>query len=134
MGIQINFYLTPADQNALEGRIARVEPMTLLASRSTATPTVGQALVGASERIVYMARTADLGLVRYDYVEEQGYWYIDDGGSPVIQLIRCSLDESTLRRGRIWCEHHRLDAHGAWQQKPETFVSWSRVSARPTAS
>ncbi|MEZ4297826.1 MAG: hypothetical protein R3B70_22915 [Polyangiaceae bacterium] len=137
MGHQANFYATPTDIAELQERIAKLEPMAILHSRSpTATPRVLPSLrfEENSQAFLhyYLVREGDFDKVVTEYVPTQGYWSIEELFSPVVELSSCFFDGNILRQGRVYYKDGFYGPDGLWVDKPEPFRTWAKAVLRHT--
>jgi hypothetical protein len=129
MGRQVNFYITPRDITALEARIRKRDPITILHRRSpTEKPRVLSSLDFMEDEqrwlYYYLVRESDLSEVVTEHVPAQGYWTIDGLRSPVVQFNSCDFDGKILRRGRVYYQRGFYE-NGAWVEKNEDFQRWA---------
>ena len=132
MGKQATFVLLPGDLTALEVEIARVEPFTVLHSRSSSKEVrslsaLDPTKAGEDWLHLFLVRPSDVKRVVTQHVPAQGYWSVDALRSPVIEFQRCFFDGKVLRRGRVYFNESYYDLSGVLVQKPEAFRKWARV-------
>jgi hypothetical protein len=140
MGQQVNFYLTSDDMTGLMREFAKCGDFVALDSRPLQShprslPSIEYDERGEPGRYFYLTRPEFVASVKTYKVEHQDYWHIDDGYSPVIELIRCFSNERLIRRGRLYIIDHYYDEDGQKVMKPESFLHWAKcvfASAKKT--
>lgn len=130
MGRQVNFYLTSVDLDELMRSITKCGDFVALDSRPLYSrprilPSVELDERGDPNRYSYLTRSEFLTSVKTYKVEHQDYWHIDDGYSPVIELIGCFSDERVLKRGRLYFIDHYFDEDGRKVMKSDAFLHWA---------
>lgn len=65
---------------------------------------------------------------KYDYIEEQQHYHIDESKSLVIQFHRSCVEDNKILEGRIWIDTSYIvkDSSGEWKwvKKPKEFIEW----------
>jgi len=130
MGHQINFFLHPADTQALLHRLEVVEDFTIINRRSyDGEPAIlknfDHKLDGHDWLYFDLVRSDDLKRVVLRHVPEQGYWIVDVLDSPVIEFSKCFFDGTILRRGRVYYTSSYYKG-GELVSKSEAFLSWAK--------
>ena len=131
MGRQVSFYLTSMDLNELMRSITKCGDFVTLDSRPLHSqprilPSVERDERGEPSRYFYLTRSEFLASVKTYKVERQDYWHVDDGYSPVIELISCFSHERVLKRGRLYFIDHYFDEDGKKVTKPDAFLRWAK--------
>jgi hypothetical protein len=131
VGHQVNFYITPRDEAAIELKLKSLAPAVVLHHRSPGPePRVIDSIDvrQGDERwlYLYLARSQDLSQVVTQHVPAQGYWGVDVMRSPVIEFTRCYFDDKILRRGRVYYVDGFFSPGDAWVEKSEGFKDWAK--------
>ena len=126
MGRQIELYLTNDDLNALRDVVAKLGPVSLLGSRwrSPVPERLDDLRIhhrGKEPWKVFLCREPDVSEVRLRFVENQNFWSVDEGVSPVIEVDRPYFDGSVCTRGRIYYVPGYYDGETLVKQ-PEAFL------------
>jgi hypothetical protein len=132
VGRQVNFILNRRDLDGFEAYfwssdkvVALCQPIPsadLVIANSLRPETENQLRPWPS---MFLAREADLDLIRVHLVEQQGYYLIDDFCSPVVEWSP-GYDPTRHRsgRGRLWFPTGYWDDDGEFVQMPSGFLRW----------
>jgi hypothetical protein len=131
MGHQINYHLASADIIELEKRLRKIQPLTILHSRSpSAKPRIVESFDvvenGKPWPHLFLVRSEDISDVLLEEVRAQGYWAVDELRSPVIQLNKGFLEAQVLRSGRLYYVDGFWGPDKTWVEKPEPFRKWAK--------
>lgn len=129
MSRQINFYLTEADQIALEQRLLQAGPLLAIGTTSPneelATIQPGEnGVADLSHLVIYLVRPDDVSKVGLKSVPAQGYFSVDQSRSPVVELLRSRRKEDKLQRGRIYAQTSHYGDDGNLISREESFLQW----------
>lgn len=128
VGSQVNFFLLPADLDALEQTLRSTIPLGVLAQDAPTSAlerrdSLRLRAMGMDRLRILLVPTVDeylLSLLR-EVLRDQGF--ISASNSPVVELDRCYLEHGVLRRGRLYA---RPQEHGAvaLSNFGPSFASW----------
>jgi len=133
VGRQVNFFLDRRDLDRFEAFFWSSDAVVALCQ-----PTPSADLVAASSLrpeaenqlrpwpSMFLARNADLDLIRIRLIEQQGYYLIDSSFSPVIEWSPAYEPATGHRsgRGRLWFPTGYWDDDSRYVEMPHGFLRW----------
>ena len=133
MGRQVNFFLDRRDLDRFEAFFWSSDAVVALCQ-----PTPSADLVAASSLrpeaenqlrpwpSMFLARNADLDLIRIRLIEQQGYYLIDSSFSPVIEWSPAYELATGHRsgRGRLWFPTGYWNDDSRYVEMPHAFLRW----------
>jgi hypothetical protein len=132
VGRQVNFILNRRDLDRFEaffwssGQVAALSqptPSADLVIANSLRPEAENQLRPWST--MFLARDADLDLIRVHLVEQQGYYLIDVLRSPVVEWSPgYNPTRHRSGRGRLWFPTGYWDDEGKFVQMPSGFLGW----------
>lgn len=131
MGHQSRFYMTPKDMADFERRLREKTDFIILLSESpTSSPRVVDSVNFSEDGkpwfFKYLARPEDLDAIVMQHLPEQGYWWVQDSPSPVIEFGPCPFDGKSLGPSRLYYVDTFLGPDHEWTEKSEAFRKWAK--------
>jgi hypothetical protein len=123
MGRQIRFRMGQEDLASFVRRLDEVEAVLLPYRNQGPEPVPLNDIGERREGLVWLARPADLDRVRFTHVAAQGYWAIDQTGSPVVEFTPGGRNGAAP--GRLYFETGYFDETGRRADLPAGFVGWA---------
>ena len=139
---QINFYLTPSDQEELEKELRKAGDFIVLRHDAPFgeidvlkdMKIYNMKDIQSESSFVYLARNEDVKSVTLNTIHGKSYKVFDEFRSPIVQFIRCRYIDRTLRGGRMNVINSYV-VNNLIVRKEEGFLKWSSdlfVIARKT--
>lgn len=130
MGRQINFYMTPSDEEEFL-RFLKADRDVCVFMDGTLSSEV-QPIESLPEKgipgwfMLFLWDTENSPPPKMNYVPEQKHYVVDSTVSEVIEFLRCFMHEDRLVRGRIWAEMVGWHAHDPATpfEKSDKFKKW----------
>lgn len=133
MSRQFRCFLLPSDIEALIAHLKRDVGLTLIDPRSSSqTPTVidtpmhdNPPLPGRRDSVsAHCYLIQDGAELRSNYIEKQGYWFVHEDQSEVIQFTGFEFDGTVLVEGRFYFQSDVLLGDAIWPKRDE-FLRWA---------
>lgn len=135
MGRQINFYMLPEDEEEFVAYVLsqKKDILMVVGHSETASPKIIENLPatfseGNWNPIYFWDRNVN-GELKAEYIKTQGYFLVDSSASPVVEFIRCFVQDNLLLRGRIWAEIKYWNGDKSIYKGKE-FENWFNALAR----
>jgi hypothetical protein len=129
---QVNFYLTPSDQEELEKELRKVGDFIVLRDDAPFGKIAilkdmkisNMKDIGNESSCVYLARNEDVKSITLNTIQGKSYKAFDEFKSPIVQFIRCRYIDRTLREGRMYVINS-YSTNNIIVKKEESFLKWS---------
>mgnify|MGYP006908258587 FL=1 len=136
MAHQMNLFLHPHDYVCVQQIINDSSNVSILAGSSPTRkavelPTIvlDESEMGAVDVTVYLVLQNSLNSVQLLECSPKK-WTIDVTRSPVVEFTRCYMDDSLIRRGRLYAIRDYIAPDGSRISKPAIFTDWQTTLFR----
>lgn len=130
MGRQFSFFLGPNDQKPFEEALRASGDVVFLKHwPHSPEPEVLQSSVilelGKEDLNLWVARRADLPLIRFRPIEGRAQFSCDPAFAPVVEFSRSYVTNRFIRAGRLYRTDTYWNENDERQTKPPEFVAWA---------
>lgn len=139
MGRQINFFMLPEDEEEFIRFVKSTGEVIVIPAITNKMPveSVENLPKAFSKPYWFSFYFLNKNLIeeaKYDYIEKQKHYHIDESKSLVIQFHRGGIEDNKILEGRIWIATAYVikDSSGelVWVQKSKEFIEWYEKIAR----